>query len=279
MQSKFMPELAINDRLDWQERGLHYGDGLFETLLKLNGEIPLWEDHYRRLKKGCERLRIGLADEKWLVQKIVQETKGQNSAIVKIIVTRGRGGRGLELPARNQPSIFVLKYPYRAIKRENLALGVSICQTRLPINRNLAGIKHLNRLDYVLAAIEIEALENKDEAILCDTDGFIVEGIVSNLFFYLHGQMYTPSLELAGVEGIMRQRVLKQLQHASIAVEEGRFTAQLLLQSSECFMCNSVHGVRPIHTIDRQHFVTGPVTQMLMSRLNPVPGSHPGSVN
>ena len=280
MQSKFMSDLAINSSLDWQERGLHYGDGLFETLLKLNGEIPLWEDHYRRLKKGCERLHISLADEKWLAQKVAQEIKGQESAIIKIIVTRGRGGRGLLLPALDQPSIFVLKYPYRAIKQENLALDVSICQTRLPINRNLAGIKHLNRLDYVLAAIEIEGLENRDEAILCDTDGFIVEGIVSNLFFYLHEAMYTPTLEFCGVEGIMRQRVLNQLQHVSIAVEEGRFTPQLLLQSSECFMCNSVHGVRPIQSINRQKFVTGPVTQMLMSELNPAARSdHRGSVN
>lgn len=274
-----MPDLEINNSLDWQERGLHYGDGLFETLLKLNGEIPLWEDHYRRLKKGCDRLRISLADEKWLAQRVSRETGGQDSAIIKIIVTRGCGGRGLQLPERNQSSIFVLKYPYRAIKDEDLALDVSVCQTRLPINPNLAGIKHLNRLDYVLAAIELEALDNKDEAILCDTDGFIVEGIVSNLFFYMHEVMYTPALELAGVEGIMRQRVLNQLQHASIAVEEGRFRPQLLLRSSECFMCNSVHGVRPIQSVNQQKFVTGAVTKMLMSELNPVDSAHTGPVN
>ena len=182
-----MPEMEINQALDLQDRGLHYGDGLFETLLKLDGAIPLWQDHYQRLKNGCERLRIPLADELWLSQKVSQETSDQDSAVIKIIVTRGRGGRGLKLPAPNQFSIFVLKYPYTEISQAELALDVSICQTRLPINPNLAGLKHLNRLDYVLAAIEIEDLDNNDEGILCDSDGYLVEGVISNLFFFSHG--------------------------------------------------------------------------------------------
>jgi len=264
-----MPDLEINQVLDWQERGLHYGDGLFETLLKFNGEIPLWQDHYQRLKKGCERLRIPLADESWLLQKVSRESSDRNSAVIKIIVTRGCGGRGLRLPAQNQSSIFVLKYPYIEITDENLALEVSICQTRLPINRNLAGLKHLNRLDYVLAAMEIENRDNKDEGILCDTDDFLVEGVISNLFFYDDETMYTPTLEFAGVEGVMRKRVIEYLQRQGIPLQVGRFSPELLLQAKECFMCNSVYGIRPIKTIDQQKYVTGPISQMLVNEFSP----------
>ena len=265
-----MPEMEINQVLDLQDRGLHYGDGLFETLLKLDGVIPLWQDHYQRLKNGCERLRIPLADELWLAQKVSQETSDQDSAVIKIIVTRGRGGRGLKLPAQNQFSIFVLKYPYTKISPTELALDVSICQTRLPVNPNLAGLKHLNRLDYVLAAIEIEDLDNRDEGILCDSDGYLVEGVISNLFFFSHGKMHTPALDRAGVEGVMRQRVIEHLQQLDIPLEMGRFYPDLLLQASECFMCNSVYGVRPIKAIGEQGFATGPVSQALIGRLNPV---------
>lgn len=264
-----MPDLAINEVLDWQERGLHYGDGLFETLLKLNGEIPLWQDHFQRLKKGCERLRIPLADENWLLRKVSRETRDQNSTVIKIIVTRGCGGRGLRLPAENQSSIFVLKYAYTALADEDLALEASMCRTRLPVNRNLAGLKHLNRLDYVLAAIELENLGNKDEGILCDTDGFLVEGVISNLFFYHDEVMYTPTLEFAGVEGIMRERVIDYLRLHDIPVQVGRYSPEQLLQAGECFMCNAVNGIRPIKAIDRQNYVTGPISRMLVNEYNP----------
>ena len=263
-----MPDLLINQNLDIQERGLHYGDGLFETLLKLNGEIPLWAGHYDRLQRGCNKLQIPVPGESWLFENIASETAGQDSIIVKVIVTRGGGGRGLSLPQHKQVSVFVLQYPFKAIDDNELEMDVSICQTRLPINPNLAGIKHLNRLDYVLAAIELEAKGGKDEAILCDTDGYLVEGIISNLFFNLHGEIYTPGLELAGVAGIMRQQILNYLQDQGIAVHIGRYYPDLLLQCSECFLCNSVHRVRPVRAIDDTRFATGPITQMLIQVFN-----------
>ena len=159
---------------------------------------------------------------------------------------------------------------YTEISPAELALDVSICQTRLPVNPNLAGLKHLNRLDYVLAAIEIEDLDNRDEGILCDSDGYLVEGVISNLFFFSHGKMHTPALNRAGVEGVMRQRVIEHLQQLDIPLETGHFYPDLLLQASECFMCNSVYGIRPIKTIGEQEFAIGPVSQALISHLNPV---------
>ncbi len=264
-----MSDLSINQILDVQERGLHYGDGLFETLLMLNREIPLWDSHYDRLRRGCERLHIRLPDQKWLLNKINEEAETQDSVVLKIIVTRGSGGRGLTLPRDNQVSVFVLSYPYTAISEKSLELDVAICQTRLPVNPNLAGIKHLNRLDYVLAAFELDRIGKMNEAILCDTDGYIVEGIVSNLFFSLEDEIHTPSVEFAGVEGVMRRQIFKYFEARGTAVQVGRYSPEILFKSSECFMCNSVQGVRPIRSINGEKFSIGTISQMLMQTFSP----------
>jgi len=128
-----------------------------------------------------------------------------------------------------------------------------------------------------LAALEIENLDKKDEGILCDSDDFLVEGVISNLFFYRDETMYTPTLDFAGVEGVMRQRVIGYLQQHEIPVQVGRFGSELLLQAKECFMCNSVHGIRPIKSIDQQNYVTGPISQMLVNELNPARRSGPAT--
>jgi 4-amino-4-deoxychorismate lyase len=263
-----MSDIQINQILDIHDRGLHYGDGLFETLLKQNSEIRLWSKHYNRLRKGCAKLSIPAPDEEWLLEKIKMETRNRVTAVVKIILTRGVGGRGIELPENNQASVFVLSYPYTVIADDALQMDTVICRTRLPINPNLAGIKHLNRLDYVLAAVELSRLGDVDEAILCDTEGYLVEGIISNLFFCLQGEVYTPSLEFSGVDGIMRQQILKHLDKQGITVQVGRYYPELLLKASECFLCNSVRGVRPIRSIDGAKFSTGSISQMLIQTFN-----------
>lgn len=265
MQSGFMSDAPYTE-FDWQDRCLHYGDGLFETLLKFEQQIPLWQAHYARLSHGCERLSIELPAAQWLEQRIAEESADMNNAVVKIIVGRGRGGRGLQLPQAARPSVFVLCYPWSApVQREH---RVSICNTRLPLNPNLAGLKHLNRLDYVLASIELAAQPDLTEGILCDREGFVIEGVISNLFFVNHDELHTPSLEFAGVDGIMRQRIIAQARKTGLSIAQGRYTPDELLSSSECFLCNSVRGITPIVAIDQQSFEIGTQTRNLMTALN-----------
>jgi len=261
-----MPEPNYNIELEIHERALHYGDGLFETLLKYDGKLPLWDAHYDRLSRGCNRLSIPIPDENWLKQHIAEESRDPVNAVIKIIVSRGRGGRGLRLPAPPRPSVFVLCYPWS--ESQQSGHQVSICKTRLPINANLAGLKHLNRLDYVLAAIELQDIPDVTEGILCDSEGFLVEGLISNLFFVTRSEIFTPTLEFAGVAGIMRARILEHYRKLKIPVIQGRFPSQNLLESSECFLCNSVRGITPIIAIDQQHFDVGTHTQTLMAALN-----------
>lgn len=266
MSDPFINQAFINETLGWQERGLHYGDGLFETLLKIDGEIPYWQAHYQRLVKGCKQLYLPVPDLDWLENKLSEITLNTESCVVKIMVTRGVGGRGLNLPDSGQSSVFVLSYPYTL--PGNTALKVSVCDTRLPINPNLAGLKHLNRLDYILATIELSNKEDKDEAILCDTAGFLVEGIISNLFFSKDDQLFTPSLILSGVEGIMRSKILEHSGKINKTVRIDHFELGQLLQADECFLCNSVQGIRPIGSIDGQPFETGAVTRLMMNHFN-----------
>lgn len=262
-----MPDQLINETLGWQERGLHYGDGLFETILKNGGKISYWEAHYQRLTKGCKQLHLPVPDQSWLENRLEEASKDENNCVVKIVVTRGMGGRGLTLPAPDQSSVFVLTYPYSP--PGNTPLKLSVSQTRLPINPNLAGLKHLNRLDYVLATIELSKKKNKDEAILCDTDGYIIEGIISNLFFCKGGDIYTPSLTLAGVEGIMRSKVIEQFEKEGRQINVNRFKLDQLFEADECFLCNSVQGIRPIGSIDSHQFKTGTITKMMTQYFNP----------
>ena len=257
-----MSKFLINETLDWQERGLHFGDGLFETLLKIYGEVPYWQSHYQRLVKGCKKLFLPAPDLNWLENKLIEVTKDTQTCVIKIIVTRGVGGRGLYLPDPNKSSVFVFSYPYTPPSKN--ALKVSVCDTRLPINPNLSGLKHLNRLDYILAAVELSNKKDKDEAILCDTEGFIVEGIINNLFFIKGGQLFTPCLSLSGVNGIMRSKIIENWAKTEKKLHIGRYKLDQLLDADECFLCNSVQGIRPIVSINGEMFNTGAITRLIM---------------
>ncbi len=267
MQLNIIPDSIFNTDFDRHDRALHYGDGLFETMLKIQNEIPLWPAHYARLKLGCEKLSIPVPGADWLESLVTEKSRHLDKAIVKIIVSRGRGGRGLQLPDPKQASCFAFCYPWT--EPPQTEHKVTICQTRLPINRNLAGIKHLNRLDYVLASIELHAKPEVTEGILCNGDGFIVEGMNTNIFFFGETGLHTPLLDVAGVNGIMRQLVINRAREMNILVMEGRYNPTDLLRSKECFLCNSVRGITPIVLIDQKPFDIGPQTTALMAALNP----------
>ena len=222
----------------------------------------------QRLARGCERLAIAPPARDWLEQKIAEASAADENAIIKIIVSRGRGGRGLKFPTDARASVFVFSYSWQQASE---TVRTSFCQSPLSSNPELAGIKHLNRLDYVLAGLEIRDRDDIDEGLVCDSEGILVEGLISNLFFVKSGTVYTPSLERAGVNGIMRSKVIGQLHQDSIPVEIGRYTQSQLLDADECFLCNSVRGICPITAIDDQKFGVGDLTRRLMSLLNMPP--------
>jgi 4-amino-4-deoxychorismate lyase len=244
------------------ERALHYGDGLFETMLLLEGEIRYWSAHYQRLSRDAERLGIACPEEEWFSPHLARYRKLGGDWVIKLILTRGDGGRGLELPENTASNLYLLHYGHKKSNKKQSVKAIT-SSVLLPVNRALAGIKHLNRLNYVLATRELKRHQQHNEAVLLNENGHVIEGIVNNLFFVKNQQLHTPDLALSGVQGVMRQQIINSLQQQGKTVKIADFGLADLLDADECFMCNAVQGIRAVVSVDQQDFPLGPVTRSL----------------
>ncbi|HET9444661.1 MAG TPA: aminodeoxychorismate lyase, partial [Steroidobacteraceae bacterium] len=201
-----------------EDRGLQYGDGVFETALLAHGRVRFLEQHLRRLALGCERLGI-VAPAPAVLRSEVQRLCGSvERAVLKVIVTRGIGPRGYRPSARGNTTRIVALYPAPA-SPPTTRLALRWCETRLGRNARLAGIKHLNRLEQVLARAEWED-ETIVDGLMLDTEGELVSGTASNVFLVREGMLVTPDLRFCGVLGVMRAEVLRAARELGIAVSE-----------------------------------------------------------
>lgn len=250
------------------DRGLQYGDGLFETMCIQDGQIPLWSYHWRRLQKGCERLAIPLPEQGMLVHEINSLVSTEKQAVLKLILTRGKGERGYAAPESLHPSriLMLSDRPDYPLDFWQSGIRVYPCQTRLGINPALAGIKHLNRLEQVLARNEWQGQEYQ-EGLLQDMEGHVIEGTMSNLFWLKNKQLYTPDLSRCGVEGVMREIVMELAKASSISINIGLWPEGELFDAEEIFISNSLIGLWPVSYIFNKTFQVGPVTQQLQSML------------
>jgi len=248
------------------DRGLAYGDGVFETMhANQNGFIRL-SSHLARLYKGLEKLLMPFdAEQKeqlsYFLHTILPDYL-DSDAVVKIIVTRGQGGRGYQPPQMVTHTIIIGILPFPDYQAESLQ-GVGVSLSPIPVNANpyLAGIKHLNRLEHVIAKQHLAL--NDFEAIMLDSQGNVIEGIQSNVFWFKDGCLCTPALDHAGVEGTYRQAILAEMATQTTFIES--FTAKHLLAADEVFMANSLMKIVPVVRIDRQTFAIGPRTKKLQS--------------
>lgn len=251
------------------DRGLQYGDGLFETLAVDRGQVLCLDRHLARLASGCHSLEIPLPDEVVLRSDLTTVTKGVARGVVKIILTRGVSARGYRAASNPAPTRIVSSHPWPPFPRENRAEGVAlrVCRTRLSVNLRLAGLKHLNRLEQVLAVNEIDD-PKVSEGLMLDTDGAVVEGTMSNVFYVENGRLMTPDLSRCGVHGIIRAEILDWARgNMNAPVGQTRVGPETLLKSQECFVCNSLIGVWPVRSIDGREIPLGPVTQSVQSDL------------
>jgi 4-amino-4-deoxychorismate lyase len=235
---------AVTNFLPLSDRGLAYGDGVFETIRYCNGRLLFEDLHLQRLQRACRTLDLTL-DESALEDDIAKALRLGNTphGVLKIIVTRGGGGRGYR-PPRQQSTRIITLHPlpdYGPTPPEK-GIRAFLCRQRLGIQTTLAGIKHLNRLEQVLASGEWPD-DGFLEGLMLDQDGYVIEGTRSNLFFVRQGRLYTPDLARCGIDGIMRQVLL---QHYGEKVESGYYTLADLYQAEEVFFCNSVFGVWPV---------------------------------
>ncbi|MEZ5525687.1 MAG: aminodeoxychorismate lyase [Pseudomonadales bacterium] len=269
-----LPKTLVNgkpgDTLSVYDRGTAYGHGVFETVRVRNGCPELWRRHLQRLLEGCSRLAIQLPVQfESALNKDIAELCGQGvDGVIKIIITAGSGGRGYLAPQEMQCQRVVSLFPMPAYPDLHSCEGVQIrtCDYRLAANSRLAGIKHLNRLDQVMARAEWQDSAIA-EGIVLDAVGNVIEGTMSNLFAVKNGELLTPSLDECGVRGVMRSFVLDTADAMGIKTREVSLTLDEFKSAQELFLTNSVIGVWPVKQWDAQHYVRGAVTQRLQQKV------------
>ncbi len=254
--------------LDSWSRAEQFGDGLFETMAVKDGVVSSVYLHAKRLKKGLVRLKINLPSDDihgLLVDYINQMTKksGRQSGVLKVIVSRGSSARGYSFDKQAKPRVtaFFSEYQSPASNLYKKGIVVSVCQTQCAIQSQLAGLKHLNRLENVLAKAELQ--DGEFEGLMMNHLGFVIEGTMSNVFFEKNAVLYTPSLTLSGVEGVMRQMVIGYCQDNNITLNVVDIQMQTPLQFDSAFICNSVMGILPVKKIKNESLSIGPITQKL----------------
>lgn len=244
------------------DRGLHYGDGVFETLAVREGHAHLLEHHLDRLAEGCHRMGFAAPDASLLHDELQAAAHGYARAVLKLLVTRGAGGGGYRPPVDAGATRILLRRPWTERPQAWWQEGVQVrvCTTRLGRNPRLAGLKHLNRLEQVLARAEWN--EEVQEGLMQDEEGFVIEGTMSNVFMvHEDGRVLTPSLDRCGVAGVMRRHLLEKAEHAGLTVSVTELPLADFASAREIFLSNSLIGVWPVARLGEKLYPVGRVTR------------------
>ncbi len=231
-------------------RGLAYGDGLFETIKVIEGRAQFLNEHLQRLKRDCTRLDIAM-DSEALESEIASFLAAQRTGVLKIIIARSSALRGYAAPSHAAAERFLQFHPQEFIDDARAAEGVAvrICRQRLSEQPALAGMKHLNRLEQVLARAEWSDSAIA-EGLMLDTRGRLVEGTMSNVFLVQAGRALTPRLHRCGVAGITRDIILNRLAAHCAPVVEDDLTLDDVYRADEIFLSNSIVGILPVQKIE-----------------------------
>lgn len=251
------------------DRGLLYGDGVFRTLRASQGRALHWPLHFLKLKRDCAALGITCPDEELLLSELEQVLAAHPDGIVKLIVTRGEGMRGYTPPVGVPPTRIWDFSPLPDYPEEWATQGIKafVCSLRLPAQPRLACVKHLNRLENVLAAAELSNAQSHDsqlvEGLLLDAEGNLIEGVRSNLFLASQGRLVTPDLSRCGVAGIQRGRVMAWALQHGLTLQVRNVSLEEALQSDELFIANSIIGLWPIRELEQRRWEHFPVTEQI----------------
>jgi 4-amino-4-deoxychorismate lyase len=241
------------DKISVHDRGLLYGQSLFETIAIADGKACLVAEHLQRLQSSAQTL--GLPVELDLVADDINTlASGQQKAVIRVTLTMGAGGRGYLNPSDPQPQRIASlhEFPQHPIEnwREGINLGLS--SIRLGLQPALAGLKHGNRLEQILARSQWP--DNCSEALLLDQSGNVVEATQSNIFIIKNNILSTPNLELAGVAGVMRGFVLANANKVGVQAELVSLSLSDIEQADAVFLCNSVIGLWPVKQFQEQQY-------------------------
>jgi len=244
---------VATDRLVVSDRGLQYGDGLFETLAVRDGGLCLWGAHFARLSLGAKRLGIPCPPQELLLRDCAPLIAGETAGVLKIILTRGRGGRGYRPPGHSSPTRICTLYPWPSDATAWSEKGVSAIYCRTPLGANpvLAGIKHLNRLEQVLARSEWQDPQIA-EGLMQDGGGRIIGGTMSNLFMIVGDRLITPPVDCCGIKGTVRDLVLQMAASFGVEAAQTDIRRADLVTADALFLTNAVIGVCPVQRLGAQ---------------------------
>ncbi|MHC4267760.1 MAG: aminodeoxychorismate lyase [Planctomycetota bacterium] len=270
LNGKIIPDtegsISINDR------GFLYGDGIFETLRSYNGTPFKFKEHIERLRNSSKKLMI---DFEYTnpeignnIKALIEKNNIQN-AHIRITLSRGTGGSGLGISDNHKPTLLIQAKPFTPYKEELYDKGVTLVvsnsmrSTSCPISCH----KTTNLLKSILLKEEAKTM-SANEVVILNTDGFVAECVVSNIFIVNNGRVITPSLETNILPGITRRTVLDICDNNSIPASEERFTKETLVKSDEVFITNSLMEIMPVSGIDDYkigNVIPGKITQQIMS--------------
>jgi 4-amino-4-deoxychorismate lyase len=250
--------------LDISDRGLAFGDGLFETIAVRGHQPRFLELHLARLLDGSARLRLPPVDAVALERDLRQRAASITDGVLKLIVTRGPGPRGYALPPRPVPTVAIglesrAAEPWRPIRAR-------WCETIAGRSPATAGLKTLGRLEQVLARAEWSD-DSAEEGLMVGEDGYLVGGTASNVFLVMRGELVTPAITAAGIRGIMRRVIMREALAAELPVVESRVARGDVADAAEIFVSNALTGIRPVAALGAQAWAVGPVTRQLAARL------------
>ncbi|CDL82010.1 aminodeoxychorismate lyase [Xenorhabdus szentirmaii] len=238
------------DLLPASDRAIQFGDGFFTTIRVEQGQAALLPLHIKRLQRSVERLFMPAPDWFGLEEHIKQVVSGHESGVLKVILSRGTGGRGygFDSTATLTQILSLSAYPEQYITLRQKGASLALSPIAMGINPHLAGIKHLNRLEQVLIKRFIGQAK-VDEALVLDSDGLLVECCTANIFWRKGKQVYTPELNQCGVEGVMRQKIIELLSESDYNLSYIMRYPEALAHADEVIICNSLMPVIPVNQI------------------------------
>ena len=275
------PEIVLINGVAWSadapgispyDRGFQFGDGLFETIACRNGHARLLDFHLDRLALGCTRLHFATTDLSGVSDEVQMLARGAQNSLIKVMLTRGVAtARGYSPSGREKPTRVTFRYPW---PHENPAWsqdGVRVRTATLTVGENsaLAGVKHLNRLEEILARAESNDADVA-EVLLYSSSGLLVSGTMSNVFLVRNSRVQTPSLDRSGIAGVMRRAVLAEAEKAGIAAEVRDLRVEDVAAADEMFFTNARIGIWPARELDGRTLRVGATTRRLQQVMAPI---------
>ncbi|AZZ97792.1 aminodeoxychorismate lyase [Pseudoalteromonas sp. R3] len=233
-----------------RDRGLNYGDGFFTTVKISAGQLERWEGHLKRLAQCASALYFPELDLRALTEQCECAARDTNEGVLKVVITRGEGGRGYGLPEEPQITIVVSLTAYPAHYNRWREDGISLAKSDVRLGHQpiLAGLKTLNRLEQVLIK-QNAASKTTDDVLVMDLQGMVIESSAANILICKDKHWYTPDLSLCGIQGVY----LSSLQQYN-PITTTSLSLESVYAADAVYLCNSLMGLVPVHQIDTYHY-------------------------